>query len=207
MIHLDELRKDMADSPELAAHLRQRAGHLDPVAVYERSVRVPFGLVGAPAALGETVTLRPIRPQVPFRAEHMVLSPDSAHNFELTSFKSQSRAQYLDSEPLPLDTFSIEYLKNDRLSEMQGWKSVDTCGPGMAIQLEVRRIGRKGKRAFRGILWGVAGIGGPSQPHYPPGFAYPGGPSRPPFAPLRPGGARGWCPQCMTSACFNPNHH
>ena len=198
-VHLDALDAAMADSPELSAHLRTRASLLEPAATtYERVVRVPFGLIGAPTSLGADVELRLIKPPVPFRPEHMVLSPESAHNFELVTFVISGMNQYLDREPLPLDTFSVEHLKNDRLSELQAWKG-DTCDPSTSIKIAVRRVQRRGKFAFRGLLWGVAGLGSRSQPS-------PFGRPWPPGYPVGFGGPRQWCPLCQSMSCRVPGH-
>ena len=207
--NLHELRADMAGSPELSAHLQRRAHGFD-ISSDVRNVRVPFGLHGSPAALGERVELRAIRPLVPFRPQHMVLAPDSARDFELVSFTSAGRNQYLDSEPLPLHTFSVDYIKNDQLTELQAWGD-DTCAPGMSIKIVVLRVGRRGKRAFRGLLWGLAGAGLAVRPTGPNGSELPPWPTfRGPIAGGHGPGSVRWCPRCGGAVpwpCLRPGHH
>jgi hypothetical protein len=128
------------------------------------SYRLPFGLIGAPDAYEPLVFN--FQPWGDCVLTHLVVTPETAAQYELVDFKIGSVSQLAGSgwEPLPLDTFSVAYLANDRLSALQAWKTC-TASPGMTIQVVFQRrrgvelpMTREGGKwsptfPFRGLLW------------------------------------------------------
>jgi hypothetical protein len=154
--HLEKLSLEMSSSPALVAHLAERGlprrlELLLPNHVVERVFQLPYGLVGPKMPLG---VLHVVEMRTPFlfRPEHLVVSPETARAFEVQSFLVEDQQQ-LGASPLPLETFSIEYDRNMRLTKLVGWQG-DTCKPGRPVELEVRRVGPEGEIGFRGVLWG-----------------------------------------------------
>ena len=152
-------RSEMSSSPALVAHLAERGlprrlELLLPNHVVERVFQLPYGLVGPKMPLG---VLHVVEMRTPFlfRPEHLVVSPRRlARAFEVQSFPRRGTSSELGASPLPLETFSIEYDRNMRLTKLVGWQG-DTCKPGRPVEeLEVRRVGPEGEIGFRGVLWG-----------------------------------------------------
>jgi hypothetical protein len=125
-----------AGLPEMLRHLENLA---------ERAklpdARWPFPLMALPDKQGIVhVTLEP---QVKVRVTHLVLSPESARAYELLHLSVGHSAQYpggsrdtkgARQHALPMETFSIEYLVDGRLAEVQGWKTAP-ASPGVRIEL------------------------------------------------------------------------
>jgi hypothetical protein len=154
--HMRRLRDDLPSN--LADHVARRmegSPLLEPIVVpVYRTGRLPFGLSCRPLWPGERVALTDIQPELPFRPSHLVVTPEVARGFELVDFRIGNVGQILGGgAPLPLDTFSIEYKKNDSLDSLQGWQG-NTCDVAQKIKIAVRRTPDGAAVAFRGLLWG-----------------------------------------------------
>lgn len=156
--HLKETRAALESARPLLDHL-SRLGEKIAAPVG----RVPFPLVGESDATG-TVYFK-LLPWCRVRLTHFVLEPDTARAFELVDFKVGRNGQspgFVDGaySALPLETFSIEYMRDDVLAKAQEWVT-PIAEPGMCIEVtaELRPDVGKGKlggRAgvrFRGLAW------------------------------------------------------
>jgi hypothetical protein len=140
-----------------------------------RVFRVPLGLRSDPVTHGTSEQIE-VRPYVLCRPETFVLEPEIAHSFELVDLRISQSSQLLSADPLPLDTFSSEYVPPDGgklLQQRQAWKA-GSCSPAQVLTIVVRRLAECGVHAdcranpsiaracalrnpdpiaFRGLLW------------------------------------------------------
>lgn len=119
------------------------------------ATRLPFALVGLPNERGDVLMQDTC--QVPCRFTHFVLSPETARAYVLRGFflGVDMQAAGGSLRPLPLETFSIEYMQDDRLAACQAWKTT-TCDPGMhwTVDAVLRpEVDAAAGPAFRGLLW------------------------------------------------------
>jgi hypothetical protein len=165
--HTANLRKilDKVQAPELARLLRSLEQHAGDAGLGDKYM--PIGLIGDVPVGGSSYIEAP-SVQLECRPDYLVVSPDSARFFELLDLKVGKDSQLISSGIIPLDTFSAEYLHNDRLSAIQRWKGADWCSPGLRLSVVVQptkamREAREGRMPtaslgpdtlpFRGVLW------------------------------------------------------
>jgi hypothetical protein len=141
------------DVPDLRRHLRSLLDEASRAGLVGGAGRFPLPLIAEPAELaGQSWHVEAPRVQVYATPEHLVLSPDTARAYELHDFKVGKNTQFIAPGPLPLDTFSVEYAKNERLSDLQRFRC-DECPPGIDIHLVVALRHAAPRAPFRGLLW------------------------------------------------------
>lgn len=133
--------------------------------VYEElgvvDMRAPFALKQMPDECGR-VTFE-IKPDVCCRLTHLVLSPDTAKLYELASPIIVGNVYQTPGgsiSPIPLETYSIEYMSDNRLAEVQSFKS-PKMHPGLkaVLMAQLRDAKNMGELQrvydieFRGLLW------------------------------------------------------
>ena len=154
---LKETRAALDGARPLVDHLSRMSEKLgQPVG------RVPFALVGESDTNGAVYFQ--LRPWIPVRLTHFVLEPDTARAFELVDFNvgqsMQSPGDAGDSFALPLETFSIEYMRDDVLAKAQEWVT-PIAEPGGRITIYARlrddvgkgKLGGRAGVRFRGLAW------------------------------------------------------
>lgn len=121
-------------------------------------MRVPCALVEREGSrestrgVGSMIGLKEIRPQVECTIDALVLPDDVSRSYELMDLRLGNICTNIDAEPLPLETFSIEYLReSDRLYTVQQWKT-DIVTPAHKVLAIVRQRVHPAP-PFRGVLW------------------------------------------------------
>jgi hypothetical protein len=120
-----------------------------------RSERVPYGVISkTPIGSSGSGEVR-IFPMVPTRFTHLVVSPFTAKYFELVQLMSGRHPLGGSSDPLPLETFSIEYGHDDTLCAVQSFKIPMTEVGQSFVILFQRRADTEhlSPEYFRGLFW------------------------------------------------------
>ncbi len=151
--HIAELRAALVDA-RIPALVRQvealsvRAG---------KGSRIPFGLRSEWIPAGETKALKTIRPYLPVRLTHLVLSEQTSKAFVLQSLMAGNCMLQGDGDPLPLDTFSVSsYANNPQLLAVNSFEGTYMLvNVGSVIRLMVTNTAEHSHQ-FSGVLWGIA---------------------------------------------------
>lgn len=116
----------------------------------QRLSRMPIALVGDTEKRAIIVC-----PFVTFRPTHIVLADDSSKAFDLESWTVNNVHMTADGYSMPLETFSIRYMTDDRLAAVNEWTNAPTVHPGMRLTFHISPHKNTPQGAeFRGILWG-----------------------------------------------------
>jgi hypothetical protein len=142
----------VGEGSPLSAHARRLL--LDPQRGVARTLRLPLALVVKDVAHGESPEVI-VQPITLCRPLALVVDPTTAKSFDLVSLTLGNSRMTLSEEPWPLDTFSIEFMVDDKIASVNalaGWPSAETF---TRLSCKVRR--REGSGAnvatFRGLLW------------------------------------------------------
>jgi hypothetical protein len=148
--HVDRVIENVADT-DLERHVRLLVPR-----EYTPVRRLPIALVSHDDA---TIMLCP---DVTFRPTHIVLSDMVSQCFDLAYWLLCNVGMLATSDPLPLETFSIKYMQDDRLSKINEWQGAPTLTPANRLRMVIRRneFGQVHPDVkFRGLLWGLATMG------------------------------------------------
>jgi hypothetical protein len=157
--------EDFSTDGDLATHVErvvkalEKSGSIGLAHLVERlraqvkpriELHVPMGLIAEPDDHGNIVITD--QPYTTVRFTHLVLEPETAKSYEMTFFQVANVHMVITSDPVPLETFSIEYLQDDKLAHCMAWKTM-TIGP--ANRFTIAAALRKGFKPvpFRGLLW------------------------------------------------------
>jgi hypothetical protein len=155
-VHVDRVVKALEDSD--VAGLVRRLHALDDAA-RKPTGRLPFALVEEVADMADA---RPVsislEPWVPCEVGHLVLSDETARYWELSDFTVSNvflmagDRRDKPHQPLPLETFSIRFVQDDRLAAVQRFRS-ERVYPGGHIRLAFSPRERGAICPIRGVLW------------------------------------------------------
>lgn len=124
---------------------------------------MPIGIIGEVDQFNpQRAVLNGVRPDVPCRVSHLVLDPDSARDFDLVLLQLANVQVSGPTVAVPLDTFSVEYVKNGELSKLHRWRTVEITPSNritMVVRLTAKKLAEIGRSdqvvtvPFRGVLW------------------------------------------------------
>jgi hypothetical protein len=155
MSHVDKVVKALEKSG--AADLAGLANKLSKLASGKYTRKYPFPLVGNVDFHGQIEMTGSC--MLPCRFTHFVLSPETSKSFELCAFILGNDYQGVTFMPIPLETFSIEYMNDDRLASCQEWATAEMeVGAKFIVQARLResrfdKICTTPAPEFRGLLW------------------------------------------------------
>lgn len=145
---LNNLRDSLVSAPQLIRFLEKN----HPEGMFR--ILMPMGLIKENVSPGEIAYLD-LQPWVTMKPSYMVLSDESAVNFNCCGYLLGNVDTRAGSEEIPLDSMGISYLASGdakRLNEIQDWSNDIVVTPENKITIRVKNTD-KIKRTFRGILW------------------------------------------------------
>lgn len=138
---------------------------LDPV-----GIRRALGVNSGVRTLPGTTTQISVRPQLPFRATHLVVSPSCAAYFNIADVRIGARSQFVNSDPVAADLFATGDVLHGEVDEhgmhavrlsrrAEAWTpqlvDMPPCHPGQDFLVVVTNIDEsEWGREFRGALLG-----------------------------------------------------
>lgn len=145
-----------------AAGVQDLALHVDRLLELARklgqdTIRTPWGLEEKRRLVqthheGALIDLEPIEPWIPCTLEHVVLPQAVAEAYELVDMRVGAMQQLIGPTSVPLDTFSIEFVReHELLYRSNEWKT-DVCRTGTRIEIRVR-VRESSAPPFRGVAW------------------------------------------------------
>jgi hypothetical protein len=145
--HIERLAEIM-QSQELAALVRRLHDH-----VPRKKWRYAIGLV-----IPEGCDALSFNPDTYFQPTHIVLPDEVAKSYELNRFIICNVSMCITETPLPLETFSINAMVDDRLAAINEWTNAPIMTPANRCAIGVVKR-RDDAPPFRGLLWGWASMG------------------------------------------------
>ena len=152
--HVDRVVKALGGSD--VAGLVRRLSVLEREAV-KPDGRMPFAIVGDPPIDGRGASIS-LEPTIPCEVGHLVLSDESSKTWELSSmvvnrtYLSPGEDRSKPFQCLPLETFSIRYMQDDRFGAVHRFKS-ERVYPGSKIHLTFQLKEGAAPCQLRGVLW------------------------------------------------------
>jgi hypothetical protein len=154
-----DVARDLGEEPprELSALARRML--LQPRGYdVERAFRIPLALVARNVSPMDGHNIKEIQVQTNMlcRPLTLVVDRDTAKYFDLASFEVGNMRMALSDEPWPLETFSIEFVLDDKIAlvnHFAGWPTIETF---TRLKCSVRRRqdeDTEGVKTFRGLLW------------------------------------------------------
>jgi hypothetical protein len=148
--HVSKLVESLAPADDLLAFVRK---HAPASAMTEK---MPYALISPEAAPGCVATII-VEPAMYMRPLHMLLSEETAANFDLSAWQIGNVAQIdvLPRGTLPLETFSVKYAADmkdpQKFLSLQEWTHPKMFPGCKMFMLVLNRSSRA--LSFRGVLW------------------------------------------------------